>query len=155
MSVTYYWKTSEGLTYIFTILGLCGLVQLVLSYMAASILYIASPIVLTLVPLGVVLVQVCASVLLAETISSFRTSRRRQTQASTPGPGLQFLRGFATIFVAAALVLGIWGLVYTLWFFATPITQPPYLIKYILGNTSGAIIALTLVIVVEWLFKRN
>jgi hypothetical protein len=154
MSVVYYWKTSEGLTYLFTILGLCALIQLVLSYMAAHVLYIASPIVLTLVPLGVVLVQVCGSVLLAETISSFRTPQRRQTQAPISSPGLQFLRGFAIVFVAAALVLAIWGLVYILWFFATPITQPPYLVKYILANTSGAIGALIIAIIAEALFKR-
>lgn len=154
MSVVYYWKTSEGLTYLFILLGLCGLVQVLLSYSAANILHIASPIVLILVPLGVVLGQVGSSVALAETISSFRSPQRRKTQTPTASPKLQFLGGFANLFVAAALVLAVWGLVYALWFFATPITQPSYLVKYILANTSGAITALGLVILVEWLFKR-
>ncbi len=154
MSVVYYWKTSEGLTYLFTLLGLCGLVQVVLSFLAANVLHIASPIVLILVPLGVVLVQVGSSAALAETISSSRTSQRRQTQTPTTNPKLQFLRAFAILFVAAAIVLAVWGLVYILWFTVTPITQPSYLVKYILANTSGALLALFLTILVEWLFKR-
>ncbi len=154
MSVVYYWKTSEGFAYLFVILGLFGLVQVVMSYLAVNALHIASPIVLTLVPLGVILAQVAGSVVLAETISSLRTPKRRQTQAPTESPSFQFLRGFATLFVAAVLVLAVWGLVYLLWFFATPITQPSYLVKYILANTSGALLAIFLVILVEWLFKR-
>jgi hypothetical protein len=153
MSVVYYWKTSEGLTYIFALLGLCGLVQVVLSFLAAHSLHIASPIVLTLVPLGVVLAQVASTVVLAETISS-RTPGRRQAPTPVKTPRLQFLRGFATFFIAAAVVLAVWGLIYLLWFILTPITQPAYLVKYILANTTGAILSLSLVIVIEWFFKR-
>ena len=154
MSTVYYWRTSEGLTYLFILLGFCGLVQVVLSYWAANTLYIASPILLTLVPLGVVLAQVGSSVVLAETIATFRTTRRRQPQPSITNPRFQFLSGFATLFVAAAIVLAVWGGVYLFWFFATPFNQPAYMVKYVLANTSGAVIALVLVILVEWLFKR-
>ena len=153
MSIVYYWKTSEGLTYLFVLLGLCGLVQVVLSFLAANALYIASPIVLTLVPLGVVLAQVASTVVLAETIA-YRSPRSRQTQTPPKSPRFQFLSGFAILFIAAAVVLAVWGLIYILWFIATPITQPASLVKYILANTTGAILALFLVIVIEWLFKR-
>ena len=153
MSVVYYWKTSEGLTYLFVLLGLCGLVQVVLSFLAANVLHIASPIILILVPIGVVLAQVASTVILAETISS-RTPRSGQTQTPSVTPRFQFLSGFATLFAAAAIVLAVWGLIYLVWFIATPITQPAYMVKYILANTTGAILALFLVIVIEWLFKR-
>jgi len=154
MSTAYYWKTSEDAAFLMLLLALLGLIQTGLSYFAAYTLDIASPIVLTLVPLGVVLAQATGAVVLAGAIAPSLIQVQR-TGAPAPGrPSRRYLRRFTVFLLSAGVVLGIWAGVYALAFIATPFNLPPYLVKYILANAGGAICALAVTVLVDWLLKR-
>ena len=155
MSSPYYWKTPEDAAFIMLLLGFLGIIQIFLSYAATTYpLYIASPVVLTLVPLGVVLAQTAGAAILASTLLPLIISIGRQPKSRSARPIRQYFLRFAIFLLAASIILGIWGLVYALWFLTTPFNQPAYLVKYILANTSGAIIPLIFSFIMNWLFKR-
>lgn len=139
MPQIYHWRTLEDGALLLTILGLLSAVQIVLSYYAAFAYMIISTVVLAFVPLGIVLVQTTAVLLLAEVIGSRLFQERRQ-------PG--------TVLLSTGIVLGLWGSFYTLIFYFSPFTQIAYLVGYIVANTAGALITLILVVLIEWLFKR-
>lgn len=154
MSVAYYWKTLEDAAFLMLLLALLGLIQAGLSYAAVYTLYIASPIVLTLVPLGVVLAQAAGAAVLAGAIAPWLVPAQRPG-VSAPGRSTRrYLRRFTILLVSAGVVLGIWGGVYALAFVATPFNLPPYLVKYILANGGGAISALAFSVLVDWVLKR-
>ena len=52
------------------------------------------------------------------------------------------------------IVLGIWGGFFALIFFYSPFTPLAYMVGYIVANTAGALIVLTLVVFFEWIFRR-
>jgi hypothetical protein len=155
MSVPYYyWKTPEDAAFLLLLLALLGLIQTGLSNAAAYTLYIASPIVLTLVPLGVVLAQAAAAAVLAGTLApSLLPSQRPGVPAPSPSTR-GYLRRFILVLLSAGVVLIIWGAVYALTFIATPFNQPSLLVKYILANAGGALGALAFSVVAGWLLKR-
>ncbi len=154
MSQVYYWNTPEHGALLLIILGLFGAIQIFLSFAGVFIYLIVSPIVLTLVPLGVVLAQGAATAVLAN-LFAVRVFPYQPQRGSTPLSSLRvYLRGFALILLAMVIILGIWGGFYVLIFFFSPWTQIAYVVAYIIGNTASAIIALTLVTLLDWLFRR-
>ena len=64
-----------------------------------------------------------------------------------------YLRRFAIFLLAFLVVLGVWAGFYALIFFYSPWTQLAYLVGYIVANTAGSLIALTLVVLFDWLFR--
>jgi hypothetical protein len=154
MSTAYYWKTPEDAAFLMLLLALLGLIQIGLSYFAAYTLYIASPIVLTLVPLGVVLAQATGAVVLAGAIAPWLIPPQRAGVPALGRPTRRYLRRFAIFLLSAVVVLAIWAGVYALAFIATPFNLPPYLVKYILANAGGAITALAFTGLMDWLLKR-
>jgi len=154
MSTIYHWKTPEDAAFLFLILGIFGLVQIPLSYAAAYVLSIASPIVLTLVPLGVVLVQATGTALLAEAIASRRLQLPRHPSPARPTPLRQYLNRLAVFLASALIILSIWALIYTIWFTLIPPNQPAHLVKYILAQNTGALTSLLTAVILEWLLKR-
>jgi hypothetical protein len=154
MSQIYYWNTPEHGALLLIILGLFGAIQIFLSFAGAFIYWIISPIVLTLVPLGVVLAQGTATAVLANLLAVRVFPYRPKRGLSPLSPLRIYLRGFAIILLATGLILGIWGGFYALIFFYSPWTQIAYMVGYIIANTASAIIALTLVTLLDWLFRR-
>jgi len=154
MSNAYYWKAPEDAAFLMLLLALLGLIQTGLSYSAAYTLYIASPIVLTLVPLGVVLAQATGAVVLAGAIAPWLTPQQRAGVPASGRPTRRYLRRFTIFLLSAVVVLSIWAGVYALAFIATPFNLPPYLVKYILANAGGAITALAFTVLMDWLLKR-
>jgi len=154
MSNAYYWKTPEDAAFLILLLALLGLIQTALSYSAAYTLYIASPIVLTLVPLGVVLAQATGAVVLAGAIAPWLIPSQRAGVPASGRPPRRYQHRFAIFLLSAGVVLGIWGGVYALAFIATPFNLPSYLVKYILANAGGAITALAFTVLMDWLLKR-
>ncbi len=152
MSVAYYWRTSDDAALLVLLIGFLGVIQIFLSYSAAYTLYIVSPLILAFVPLGVVLVQATGSALLANTLHSILISQRRHPHATPSKPVRQYLLRFAIILLAAGFVLVIWGAVFAITMI-TPFVQVS-LVKYIVGNTAGAIISLIFAELVGYLFKR-
>jgi hypothetical protein len=152
MSVAYYWRTYDDAALLVLLLGFLGIIQIFLSFSAAFTLYIVSPLVLAFVPLGVVLVQATGSALLANTLHLMLISQRRHPHTTPSKPVRQYLLRFAILLLAAGLVLIVWGAVYILTII-TPLVQVN-LVKYIVGNTSGAIISLIFVQLVSYFFNR-
>jgi hypothetical protein len=154
MSVAYYWKTPEDAALLLLLLALLGLIQTGFSYVVANTLYIASLIVLTLVPLGVVLAQAAAAAVLAGAIAPWLMPTQRPGVSAPSRPVRTYLRRFTIFLLSAGVVLIIWGGVYAFAFVATPFNQPAYLVKYILANAGGALVALAFSVVANWLLKR-
>lgn len=152
MSVAYYWRTPDDAALLLLLLGFLGTIQIFLSYAAAYTLNIASPLVLAFVPLGVVLVQTTGSALLANTLHSHLISQRPHPQKAPTRPLRQYLLRFAILLLAAGFVLAVWGIVYVLTI-VSPLVQVN-LVKYIVGNTSGAIISLIFIQLVGFVFRR-
>ncbi|MFX1563531.1 MAG: hypothetical protein ACFFDP_09515 [Promethearchaeota archaeon] len=152
MSVAYYWRTVDDAALLILLLGFLGTIQIFLSYSAAYTLYIASPLILAFVPLGVVLVQATGSALLADTLHPLLLSQHRHPHTTPTQPLRQYFLRFAILLLAAGIILAVWGLVFFLTL-ASPLV-PVNLVKYIVGNTSGAIISLIFVQLVIFFFKR-
>jgi hypothetical protein len=153
MSQAYYWKNLNDGALLLIALAIFGAVQIYLSYIAAFIYLIASPLVLTLVPLGVVLVLSAATALLAELLGSrfFPYHAPRESQAASPTR--LYLRRFAIVLLATLIVLGIWAGCYYLIFTYVPFTQIAYIVGYIIANVAAALIALILVVLVDYLLS--
>ncbi|MFX1540468.1 MAG: hypothetical protein ACFFBX_06830 [Promethearchaeota archaeon] len=154
MSQVYYWNTPEHGALLLLVLGFLGAIQIFLSFTGTFVYLIVSPIVLTLVPLGVVLAQGAATAVLANLFAVRVFPHQPQRGVAPLSPIRIYLRGFALVLLAMVFVLGIWGGFYVLIFFFSPWTQIAYVVAYIIANTAGAIIALTLVTLFDWLFRR-
>ncbi|MFW9985252.1 MAG: hypothetical protein ACFFDJ_01660 [Candidatus Odinarchaeota archaeon] len=154
MSQVYYWNTPEHGALLLLVLGFLGAIQIFLSFTGTFVYLIVSPIVLTLVPLGVVLAQGAATAVLANLFEVRVFPHQPQRGVAPLSPIRIYLRGFALVLLAMVFVLGIWGGFYVLIFFFSPWTQIAYVVAYIIANTAGAIIALTLVTLFDWLFRR-
>lgn len=154
MSQAYYWRTREDAALLVIALGLFGVVQIILSYVMAMVYFIISPIVLSFVPLGVILAQGATVAVLANFLAVRVFPRREQRGVPQPTPTRQYTRLFALSLLAVAIVLGIWGGIFALIWFSSAWTQIAYLIGYLIANTAGAITALSLVTLIDWLFNR-
>jgi hypothetical protein len=153
-AAAYYWKTPEDAGILLLLLALLGLVQVGLSNAAVNTLLIASPIVLTLVPLGVVLAQAAGATVLAGALAPWLIPSGRPGVSAPSGARRRSSRHFMIALLSTGIILGIWGGVYALAFVSTPSNLPAYLVKYILANAGGAISALALSVLMEWLLKR-
>ena len=153
MSQAYFWNTIEDGAFLLIVLGLFGALQIFLSYMGAFVYLITSVIVLAMVPLGVVLAQVTATAVLANLLALRVLPYRQRRGVPEPSPLRKYLRRFAIFLFAFLMILGIWGGFYVLIFFYAPWTQLAYLAGYIVANTAGALIALILVVLFDWIFR--
>jgi hypothetical protein len=154
MSQAYYWRTREDAALLVIALGLFGVVQIILSYVMAMVYWIISPVVLSLVPFGVILAQGATVAVLANFLAVRVFPRRVQRGVPQPTPVRQYSRRFAISLLAIALVLGIWGGIFALIWFFSAWTQIAYLVGYLIANTAGALTALSLVALIDWLFLR-
>ena len=153
MSQAYFWNTIEDGAFILIVLGLFGALQIFLSYTGAYVYFIASVLLLALVPLGVVLAQATATAVLANLLAVRVFPYRQRRGVPEPSPLRQYFRRFAIFLLAFLIVLGVWVGFYALFFFYSPWTQLAYLVGYIVANTAGSLIALTLVVLFDWLFR--
>jgi hypothetical protein len=154
MSQAYYWKTLDDGALLLIVLGIFGIVQVYLSFVGAFVYYIISSLVLTLVPLGVVLVQGAATAILAELFGSRFFPYKVPRGAPSASPSRLYLRRFAIMLFTAIIVLGFWALCYFLLFTYTPYASVAYLVGYIIANVAAAIITLIIAILLEFLFSR-
>lgn len=154
MSQTYFWQKLEDGAMLLIAMGLFGIIQIYLSYVGAFTYLIISPLVLAFVPLGVVLAQATATAVFAELLGTRFFPYRPQRGVPEPSASQQYLRRFGIFLLAFLIVLAIWVGFYYLIFFYSPWTQLAYLVGYIVGNTAGALIALTLGALLDWLFLR-
>jgi len=154
MSQAYYWKTLDDGALLLIALGIFGLVQVYLSFLGAYIYSIISSIVLTLIPLGVVLVQAAATALLAELLGSRLFPYQVPRGTPSASPRRLYLRRFAILLLAMFIVLGIWTLGYFLLFTFSPFARIAYLVGYIIANVAAALIPLILAILMDFLFGR-
>lgn len=154
MSQVYYWRTLDHGAFLLIVLGLLGAVQIFLSFLGAFSYSIISPVLLAFVPLGVILVQAAATAILAEFLGSRVFPQRQPRGVPAPTPTRQYVRQFAIVLLAMLLVLGIWAGFYALIFIYSPWTPLAYFLGYTIANTAGALIALTLVVLIEWLLGR-
>ncbi len=152
MPPTYYWKTPEDAAFLFLILGCLGIIQIYLSYLAAYTLFIPSPLVLAFVPLGVVLAQATSAAVLANVLARWFLPQRRQRQSRAPRPIREYLRRFMVLLLAMFIVLAIWGGFYGFYLYLTHTALVANLVRYIIGNTAGAILALVFATIFDWLF---
>ena len=154
MSQAYYWRTREDAALLVIALGLFGVVQIILSYVMAMVYLIISPVVLSIVPFGVILAQGGTVAVLANLLAVRVFPYRVQRGVPQPTPVRQYSRRFAISLLAVAIVMGIWGGIFALIWYFSAWTQIAYLIGYLIGNTAGALTALSLVTLFDWLFLR-
>ncbi len=154
MSQAYYWRTREDAALLVIALGLFGIVQTILSYVMAMVYWIISPIVLSFVPFGVILAQGATVAVLANLLAVRVFPRRVQRGVPQPAPTRQYSRRFTISLLAVAIVLGIWGGIFVLIWFFSAWTQISYFVGYLIANTAGALTALSLVALFDWLFLR-
>lgn len=154
MSQAYYWRTREDAALLVIALGLFGVVQIILSYVMAMSYLIISPLVLSFAPFGVILAQGATVAVLANLLAIRVFPHRVQRGVPQPTPARQYLRRFAISILSVAIVLGIWGGIFALIWFFSAWTQIAYLVGYLIANTAGAITALSLVALFDWLFLR-
>lgn len=153
MAQSYYWRTFEDAALLLLLLGILGVIQIVLSYVAYLTLRIASPLLLAFVPLGIVLAQATAAALLANILAPVLL-QPPQPHRPSPHPLRTYLLRFLVLLCAALIVLGIWDGFYGLYFITTPYNQPSYVVKYTVANTAGALIALIFSAFLDWLLTR-
>ncbi len=153
MSQAFYWKKLDDGALLLIAIAIFGAVQIYLSYLAAFVYLVLSALVLTLVPLGVVLTQTAATAILAELLGSrffpYHAPRGSPAASSTR----LYLRRFAIALLAFLIVLGIWAGIYYLIFNFSYFTQIAYIVGYIIANVAGALLPLTLIAVVDFLFS--
>ncbi|MHA2427457.1 MAG: hypothetical protein ACXADB_05495 [Candidatus Hermodarchaeia archaeon] len=153
MSQAFFWKKLDDGALLLIAIAIFGAVQIYLSYIAAFVYLVLSALVLTLVPLGVVLTQAAATAILAELLGSrffpYHTPRGSPAASSTR----LYLRRFAIALLATLIVLGIWVGIYYLIFNFSYFTQIAYIVGYIIANVTGALLPLTLIVVVDFLFS--
>jgi hypothetical protein len=154
MSQAYYWKTLDDGALLLIALGIFGLVQVYLSFLGAFFYSIISSLVLTLVPLGVVLVHGAATAILAELLGSRLFPYHTPRGTPSASPTRLYLRRFAILLLAVVIVLGTWALGYFLIFTFSPYAFIAYLVGYIIANVAAALLALILVMVLDFLFSR-
>ena len=153
MSQAYFWNTIEDGAFLLIVIGIFGALQIFLSYAGAFVYLITSVIVLAIVPLGVVLAQATATAVLANLLALRVFPYRQRRGVPEPSPLRKYLRRFAIFLLAFLVILAIWGSFYVLIFFYAPWTQIAYLTGYVVANTAGALIALILVVLFDWLFR--
>ncbi|MFX0169982.1 MAG: hypothetical protein ACFE89_11585 [Candidatus Hodarchaeota archaeon] len=153
MSQAYFWNTVEDGAFLLIVFGLFGALQIFLSYTGAYIYFIVSPILLAMVPLGVVLAQATATAVLANFFAVRIFPYRPRRGVPEPSPLRQYLRRFGIFLLAFLVILIIWAGFYVLIFFYSPWAQLAYLVGYIIANTAGALIALSLAVLFDWLFR--
>jgi hypothetical protein len=151
MSPAFYWKKLDDGALLILAMAIFGAVQVSLSYLGATLYLIISSLVLTLVPLGVVLVLATATALLAELLGSrfFPYHAPRGTPAATPTR--LYLRQLGIVLFATFIVFGLWAVFYYLLFIYSFFTQIAYLVGYIVANVAAALIALTLITLLDFL----
>ncbi|MFX1577709.1 MAG: hypothetical protein ACFFCF_11140 [Promethearchaeota archaeon] len=154
MSQAFYWKNLDDGALLLLVLAIFGAVQIYLSYIGAFVFLIISSLVLTLVPLGVVLVQATATVILAELLGSrfFPYESPRGTPAVSATR--LYLRRFAIVLLALLIILGLWAGFFYLLFTFSPYSQIAYLVGYIASNVGAALITLVLTVLVDYLLGR-
>ncbi|MFW9935526.1 MAG: hypothetical protein ACFFDU_08525 [Candidatus Thorarchaeota archaeon] len=154
MSQAFYWKNLDDGALLLLVLAIFGIVQVYLSYIGAYVFLIISSLVLTLIPLGVVLVQATATAILAELLGSrfFPYESPRGTPAASATR--LYLRRFAIVLLALLIILGLWAGFYYLLITFSPYSQIAYLVGYITANVGGALITLVLVVLVDYLLSR-
>jgi hypothetical protein len=153
MSQAFYWKKLDDGALLLIAMATFGIVQIYLSYIGVYVYLIISSLVLTLVPLGVVLVQATTTALLAELLGS-RVFPYQATRG-TPGasPSRLYLRRFAIALFATFLVLGMWAGFYFLIFTYAPYSHIAYIVGYIISNVAAALIGLILVFLADFLLN--
>ncbi len=145
MSQVFYWKNLDDGALLLITIAIFGIVQIYLSYIIASVYLVISTIVLTLVPLGVVLVLATATALLAELFGSRFFPYHVTRGAPAASPTRLYLRRFAMVLLAVLIVLGIWAGCYYLIFTYAPFSRVAYLVGYIIANVVAALIALIII----------
>ncbi len=151
MSQAFYWKKLDDGALLIIAIAIFGLVQIYLSYLGAYVYLIISSLVLTLIPLGVVLVQATATALLAELLGS-RFFRYHTPRGTPPASSIRlYLRRFAIVLLAILIVLGIWAGCFYLLFTYSAFTQIAYIVGYIVSNVGAALIVLILVYVLDYI----
>ncbi len=153
MSQAFYWKKLDDGALLLIVMAIFGVVQIYLSYLAAFVYLVLSALVLTLVPLGVVLTQAAATAILAELLGSRFFPYRAPRGAPAASSTRLYMRRFAIALLAALIVLGIWAGIYYLIFTFSYFTQIAYIVGYIIANVAGALLPLTLIVVVDFLFS--
>jgi hypothetical protein len=154
MSQAYYWKTLDDGALLLIVLGIFGIVQVYLSFVGAFLYQIISSLVLTLVPLGVILVQGAATAILAELFGSRFFPYKVPRGTPSASPSRLYLRRFVIVLFATIIVFGLWGLCYFLLFTYAPYAQIAYLVGYIIANVAAALITLIIAVLMEFLFSR-
>ncbi|MFX1566308.1 MAG: hypothetical protein ACFFCH_09985 [Promethearchaeota archaeon] len=151
MSPVFYWKKLDDGALLILAMAIFGAVQVYLSYLGAMVFLIISSLVLTLVPLGVVLVLATATALLAELMGSRFFPYHAPRGTPPAGPTRLYLRQLGIVMFATALVLGLWAVFYYLIFTFSPFTHLAYLVGYIVSNVAAALIALILITLLDFL----
>ena len=152
MSQAFYWKKLDDGALLLIAIAIFGAVQIYLSYLAAFVFLVLSPLILTLVPLGVVLTQATATAILAELLGSRFFPYRAPRGAPVASSTRLYLRRFAIALLATLIVLGIWAGIYYVIFNFSNFTQIAYIVGYIVANVAAALIPLILIVVVDFLF---
>ena len=150
MSQAFYWRKLDDGALLLIAMALFGIVQIYLSYVGAYVYLIISSLVLTLVPLGVVLVQATATALLAELLGTRFFSYHTPRGTPPASPTHLYLRRFVILLLATLIVLGLWAGFYYLIFTYSPFTQIAYLVGYIISNVSAGLIALIIIYVLDY-----
>ena len=150
MSQAFYWRKLDDGALLILAIAIFGIVQIYLSYLGAFVYLIISSLVLTLVPLGVVLVQAAATALLAELLGSRFFPYQVPRGTPPASPTRLYLRRFAIVLIATLIVLGLWAGFYYLLFNFSVFTQIAYVVGYIVSNAGAALIALILISVLDY-----
>jgi len=153
MSQAFFWKKLDDGALLLIVIAIFGLVQIYLSYISAFVHLIISSLVLTLVPLGVVLVQATATAVFAELLGSRFFPYRTHRGTPPASPIRLYLRRFAIALFATLIVLGMWAAFYYLLFTYAPFTHIAYLVGYIVSNVAAALITLTLIVLIDYLLS--